>query len=220
MELKKKYPRLAALAEDEDVEDVILRSNKAIEESRSVIMNNMKIKQNEFIGNYLEDNTVENSTLAGRHLVKEGNKVWSSGIMFQEIQALNLKFTGVLKVFERKLNDFKLENEKLAEKNLRLEAEHREEIFYITQMYEEKIKGISQTNISGLEARIQELEKRLKQKAPKSQQKMAQDVCKKGNSKKKNPNSKKSFKLVPVTLSNNKKKSRSFSESRILPTNA
>lgn len=219
MELKKKYPGLAALAEDEDVEDVILRSNKAMEDSRSVVLKNMRIKQGEFIGKYLEDNTVDNSILTGKVLDKEGNQVWGSGIMFQEIQALNLKLAGQLayiKTLESKLNDFKLDNEKLSEKNLRLKAQHREEIFYITQMYEEKITRITQPNISGLETRIQELEKKLKQKAPKSQPKLMQDESKKVNLKRLR-NYKKSSKVFSTTHANSKKKSRSFSESRILP---
>lgn len=228
MEFKVRYPRLAMLGDEEDVDDVILRSSKVMEESRAVVLESLKKRQEKVVAGCLEDDTLEECRKGKRKISADRS---FQGITFQDLQTLNLKIAGQLayiKTLESKISDLKQENEKLSEKNTQLKIQHREEIFFITQSYEEKLKAVPQPNISGLESRMNNLEQKLKtqeskakvpekQKNPlKLKQKPHSQITPKESSKKKLVKNQKSLLAASTTLIKHPKKPRSSSESRIL----
>jgi hypothetical protein len=169
MDLKCKFPGLASLASSEDVESALFRSKLVMEESRALTSKNCKKKKviDEQLKNVLFRSEGSESVKIGEKLKNQSitDKTFDVGALFQEVQALNLKISAqaaYIKSLEGKVGELKVENEKLAEKNLKMRTQHKQEVENVSLMYEERIRKIGESHLEDIEGRMARLEEKVK----------------------------------------------------------
>lgn len=170
-------PEISAITSSLKIDEAIQRSRKVMEESKALTYKNsqkksmieeklksvLSLQTENSDGNFKVCYTPKSyleSAETPRNNLRLGDK---NDDFQQELRNFNSKLSAQLtqiRLLEMNVSELKQENSQLIEENRQMKLRHKQEIEYLTEMYEEKLKGshVGTKDLLGMEKRLRELE--------------------------------------------------------------
>ncbi|OMJ65748.1 hypothetical protein SteCoe_37684 [Stentor coeruleus] len=171
---------LVSITSSLKIDEAIARSRKVMEESKALTLKNSQKKlaleekfksvlsgQNDLPSDVRKDSSTPKKSLDLQNVYSVDLGILKNEDLANEVKILNNKIASqnsTIKVLEMNLAECKNDNFHMIEELQQMKQRHRQEIQYLTDMYEEKLRNLVSGNkdVTTIETRLKELEEKFK----------------------------------------------------------
>lgn len=175
-----KLQDLVSITSSLKIDEAIARSRKVMEESKALTLKNSQKKlaleekfksvlsgQNDLPSDIRKDSSTPKKSLDLQIAYPDDLGILKNEDLANEVKILNNKIASqstTIKVLEMNLAECKNDNFHMVEEMQHMKQRHRQEIQYLTDMYEDKLKTLVSGNkdVTTIETRLKELEEKFK----------------------------------------------------------